>query len=38
MTLIFLRIAEGLARRAVEDDVYQGYLIPAGSIVMTNVW
>ncbi|CAL1709874.1 unnamed protein product [Somion occarium] len=28
----------GLARRAVEDDVYQGYLIPAGSIVMTNVW
>lgn len=28
----------GLARRAVEDDVYQGYFIPAGSIVMTNVW
>ena len=28
----------GLARRAVEDDVYQGYFIPAGSIIMTNVW
>ncbi|KAF9468308.1 cytochrome P450 [Collybia nuda] len=28
----------GLARQATKDDIYNGYYIPAGSIVMTNVW
>ncbi|KAJ7122981.1 cytochrome P450 [Mycena epipterygia] len=28
----------GLARRATEAEVYRGYVIPAGSLVLTNVW
>lgn len=25
-------------RRTTADDVYNGYLIPAGSYVMANIW
>ena len=28
----------GLPHRAVADDEYNEYLIPAGTIMMTNVW
>ena len=28
----------GLARLNTADDVYNGYLIPEGSIVMVNIW
>ncbi|KAI0316363.1 cytochrome P450 [Amylostereum chailletii] len=28
----------GIAHRLMEDDVYNGYLIPKGSIVMPNAW
>ena len=28
----------GLARLNTADDVYNGYFIPEGSIVMVNVW
>ncbi|KAJ3972753.1 cytochrome P450 [Lentinula raphanica] len=28
----------GLARRSGEDDVYEGYFIPKGTIVMPNIW
>ncbi|EIN11994.1 cytochrome P450 [Punctularia strigosozonata HHB-11173 SS5] len=28
----------GLPRRATEDDVYDGYFIPKGSIIIANVW
>ena len=28
----------GLPHRAVADDEYNGYLIPAGTIILTNVW
>ncbi|KII83625.1 hypothetical protein PLICRDRAFT_148005 [Plicaturopsis crispa FD-325 SS-3] len=27
-----------IARRTAEDDVYQGYLIPKGTVVFPNVW
>ena len=28
----------GLARLNTADDIYNGYLIPKGSIVMVNIW
>jgi len=28
----------GVAHRSREDDVYKGYHIPKGSIVMSNIW
>ncbi|KAJ3785736.1 cytochrome P450 [Lentinula aff. detonsa] len=28
----------GVARRSSEDDVYEGYFIPKGTIVMPNIW
>ncbi|KAK0226846.1 cytochrome P450 [Armillaria nabsnona] len=28
----------GLPHRSTEDDVYDGYFIPAGTILMANVW
>lgn len=28
----------GVPRAAVQDDVYGGYFIPAGSIVISNLW
>lgn len=28
----------GLAHRLIEDDVYNGSFMPAGSIVMGNAW
>ena len=28
----------GLANRAMQDDVYRGYFIPAGATVIQNVW
>jgi hypothetical protein len=29
---------EGVPRAIYEDDVYGGYHIPAGSLVLPNVW
>ena len=34
---VLIRTA-GLARRSVIDDEYNGYLIPAGSIILCNTW
>ncbi|KAK7035030.1 O-methylsterigmatocystin oxidoreductase [Favolaschia claudopus] len=28
----------GVPHRAMEDDIYNGYLIPKGSLVIANVW
>lgn len=28
----------GIARMSSRDDVYEGYLIPKGTIVLPNVW
>jgi len=28
----------GIARRTARDDIYEGYFIPEGTIVMPNVW
>ncbi|KAI0295308.1 cytochrome P450 [Multifurca ochricompacta] len=28
----------GVPHRVMQDDVYEGYFIPAGSIIMANVW
>ena len=28
----------GIARRTVEDDVYDGYFIPKGTVLMPNSW
>ena len=28
----------GLPKRAMEDDVYKGYHIPAGATIIENVW
>ncbi|KAJ7122958.1 cytochrome P450 [Mycena epipterygia] len=28
----------GLPRRSMQDDVYNGYFIPAGTLVIANVW
>ncbi|KAJ7286148.1 cytochrome P450 [Mycena rebaudengoi] len=28
----------GLPHRVMEDDMYEGYLIPKGSIVLANIW
>ncbi|KAI0295307.1 cytochrome P450 [Multifurca ochricompacta] len=28
----------GIPRRLMEDDIYNGYFIPAGSMVMSNIW
>ena len=28
----------GIAHRLMEDDVYDGYLVPKGAIIMSNVW
>ena len=28
----------GFARRVTQDDVYQGYFIPAGATVIENMW
>ena len=29
---------QGMPHRLVQDDVYDGYFIPKGSVVFTNVW
>ena len=28
----------GVTHRLMEDDIYKGYLIPAGTAVVTNIW
>jgi len=28
----------GIAKRVMEDDVYNGYLIPAGATIFENIW
>ena len=28
----------GIPHRSLEDDEYRGYLIPKGSIVVSNIW
>lgn len=28
----------GIPHRSVEEDVYEGWTIPAGSLIMTNLW
>jgi cytochrome P450 len=28
----------GIPKRAMEDDVYRGYSIPAGATVIENIW
>ena len=28
----------GIPKRAMEDDVYKGYRIPAGATVIENIW
>ncbi|KAG7451645.1 cytochrome P450 [Guyanagaster necrorhizus] len=37
-TLRWRAVFPGLPRRSTEDDVYNGYFIPAGSILIANVW
>ncbi|KAJ7057142.1 cytochrome P450 [Mycena amicta] len=29
---------QGLRHQVIQDDVYEGYLIPKGSMVMANIW
>ena len=28
----------GFTKRAMEDGIYQGYLIPAGTNILDNIW
>lgn len=35
---LFSSINIGVAHVASEDDVYAGYYIPKGSILMSNIW
>ena len=28
----------GIPKRAAKDDVYEGYLIPAGATIVENIW
>ena len=28
----------GAAKRVIQDDTYNGYFIPAGTMVMENIW
>ena len=28
----------GVPHRLMEDDIYEGYLLPKGSIVIANIW
>ena len=28
----------GVPKRAMEDDVYKGYFIPAGATIVENIW
>lgn len=28
----------GIPHMSVEDDVYDGYFIPKGSLIMSNIW
>ncbi|KAI0774796.1 cytochrome P450 [Trametes elegans] len=28
----------GIAHRSIADDVYEGYFIPAGSVIIPNIW
>ena len=36
--LFLTRVVLGIARRAAQDDVYEGWVIPKGTIVMPNSW
>lgn len=36
--LIFFCCRVGVPHRLLEDDIYQGYLIPKGSVVISNIW
>ena len=28
----------GVPKRVIQDDIYDGYFIPAGAMVMENIW
>lgn len=36
--LVYPLYALGIAQMSLRDDVYEGYLIPKGTIVLPNVW
>lgn len=31
-------MSSGIARRTAQDDIYEGYMIPKGTVVIPNVW
>jgi cytochrome P450 len=33
-----LVVPQGLPHKARADDIHDGYLIPQGSLIMTNIW
>lgn len=33
-----LTSSKGMAHVVHEDDIYQGYLIPKGAIILPNIW
>lgn len=36
--LTLFKIIKGIPHRALEDDIYNGYLIPKGSIILPHMW
>ena len=35
---LLTRFIEGIPHRAMQSDVYKNYQIPAGTVVMANIW
>ncbi len=35
---LYLIVPEGVPHRVISDDIYNGYYIPAGAMVIPNVW
>lgn len=37
-THLFAYTSVGIARMATKDDIYEGYTVPKGTIIVPNVW
>lgn len=35
---IFVLIPIGIPHRVIKEDIYEGYRIPVGSLVIANIW